>query len=390
MYTVTQVPGFDMPTYGTCLDSNVHASEVSKQHPCAISIFESDAGYALQRHSTSSYVSTTKNIALVVRSVATVGNYDYTTSYSFFLDGTIEVMIQASGYIQSAYYYANEGYGYKIHDNLSGSMHDHSLNYKVDFDILGGKNTMIKHSVEPVTKAFKWSNGVERNTMHIVEKEIVNEDHGKQFWGANGKDHVIVVNKDTPNKYGEYRGYRMSPSKGGAGMHVTIANSTNLANAGGFTTHAYYVTKHHDSETRAASAWSDYDPWNPMRDFNTYFDGEDIEQEDIVVWFNLGMHHVPHTGDIPNTVMTTAQSAMLLTPNNYFLSDPSRQVTNMMRINYGADNVSTADTFGSVAPNGTINLENNLWDPYTYSGDVAVRKFPYDPTNPYNDTESIV
>jgi len=33
----------------------------------------------------------------------------------------------ASGYIQSAYYAANGEYGYKIHDGLSGSMHDHVL-----------------------------------------------------------------------------------------------------------------------------------------------------------------------------------------------------------------------------------------------------------------------
>lgn len=40
----------------------------------AICLFETDAGYLMQRHSSSEYVSATKNIAFVIRSVATVGN----------------------------------------------------------------------------------------------------------------------------------------------------------------------------------------------------------------------------------------------------------------------------------------------------------------------------
>ena len=48
---------------------------------------------------------------------------------------------------------------------------------------------------------------------------------------------------------------------------------------------------------------------------------------DRVVWFNLGSHHVPHTGDIPNTLMTTSASSVLFVPHNYHLSDRSRSLT---------------------------------------------------------------
>lgn len=40
-----------------------------------------------------------------------MGNYDYNFDYAFYLDGTVEVTVRASGYIQSAYYYGNEDYG---------------------------------------------------------------------------------------------------------------------------------------------------------------------------------------------------------------------------------------------------------------------------------------
>ena len=84
-----------------------------------------------------------------------------------------------------------------------------------------------------------------------------------------------------------------------------------------------------------------------MINFDEFFDGESLKQEDLVVWMNLGMHHLPHTGDceylpsylvesnilgsqkphvhlpkvkedvlieltrsVPNTVFTTAHSSM--------------------------------------------------------------------------------
>lgn len=71
------------------------------------------------------------------------------------------------------------------------------------------------------------------------------------------------------------------PSRGGAGMHLTITNSSNLLNSQGFATHAYYVTKQKDSEPRASSAWNDYDTANPLVDFNQFFDGESLYQEDM-------------------------------------------------------------------------------------------------------------
>jgi primary-amine oxidase len=43
-----------------------------------------------------------------------------------------------------------------------------------------------------------------------------------------------------------------------------------------------------------------------------------------VIFFNLGMHHVPHSGDIPNTLMHTSSSSVMFTPFNFHNRDPSR------------------------------------------------------------------
>ncbi|KZV72277.1 copper amine oxidase [Peniophora sp. CONT] len=388
-YAFELLAGYDCPTYATFLNTSFHADEVSKTHPNSICMFEQDLGYLIQRHSNDAYLASTRNIAFTVRSVSTVGNYDYNFDYAFHLDGTIEVTVRASGYIQSAYYYGNEDYGYKIKDGLSGSMHDHSLLFKADIDILGTSNSIANHTIYPVSESYPWSHGATRNTMKLARSYIESEDEGKINWAPNAQTMLMVVNADERNAFGEDRGYRIMPGVGG-GMYLTIQNSSNLLNSQSFATHNLYATVQHDTEPRATHALNDYDTANPIVDFSTYFDGESLNQTDIVLWFNLGMHHVPHTGDLPNTVFSTAQGSMLIVPHNYLLHDPSRDSRQTVRVNYNSSGVQSVKTFGADAAKGGANLTATVPDFWTYRGDIAVRKFPYDPLHPYNDTESIV
>jgi len=141
-YSFQLVPGYDCPSYATFVNTSFFVSETTHTHINSVCLFEFDADYLMQSHTNSAYTAKTKNIYFTVRAVADVGNYSYLFSYIFYQDGSIKVEVRASGYIQAAYYANNQDYGYHIHDSLSGSMHDHVLNWKVDFDILGTANTM--------------------------------------------------------------------------------------------------------------------------------------------------------------------------------------------------------------------------------------------------------
>lgn len=79
-------------------------------------------------------------------------DYTYIFSYNFYLDGTIAVDDQASGYIITAHYAHNQDYDHRIHDHLSGSMHEQIVNFKAGFDILGTRNTAQIIRNVPVTK----------------------------------------------------------------------------------------------------------------------------------------------------------------------------------------------------------------------------------------------
>lgn len=73
--------------------------------------------------------------------------------------------------------------------------------------------------------------------------------------------------------------------------HLTVQNSSNLVNAAHWAEHDLQVTKRKDTEPKSAHRFNSQDVYDPPVNFDDFFNGESLEQEDLVVWFNLGMHH---------------------------------------------------------------------------------------------------
>lgn len=217
--------------------------------------------------------------------------------------------------------------------------------------------------------------------MQVVRSFIDSEDESRFNWAPNSAQQVLVVNKDVRNRWGEHRAYRVQPTSGG--LHLTVQNSSNLGAAARWAEYDIQITRRHDWEPRAAHPYNSQDVGDPPVDFARFFDGEPLDQEDLVLWLNLGMHHVPHTGDLPNTVFTTARAGVQFVPSNYFELDQSRRTVNAVRINYSNGTATGVETFGQRDQSCAVDftpVERDLWG---YRGDVVVRKFPYDPDGPY-------
>jgi len=91
------------------------------------------------------------------------------------------------------------------------------------------------------------------------------------------------------------------------------------------------------------------------------------------------MHHVPDTSDIPNTVLTTSQSSMIIAPSNFLNGDPSRGTIHQTRINVVNGTVTNALTFGAKQPSGSIDLSCTAPNLQTFIGEEYISKYPYEP-----------
>ncbi|KAI5359477.1 putative copper amine oxidase [Septoria linicola] len=341
------LPGYDCPAYADFLDVQYHMTGDVHELPNSICIFEFTADSLLSRHTAQYSVTASRNTYLAIRSTSTVGNYDYAIDYLFYLDGTLEVKVRASGFIFSAFYRSDKSegedeYGHRINDAVSSSVHDHVINFRADLDVAGPSNNMVRLALEPITKSYNWDlpEVKHRNTMHLVEYPIV-EEIGLD-WPKNGGEFFIVYSANETNAWGERKGYRITSGTGmGATPHLTIINSTTLGDSARWAEHDIWVLKQKDTEPRSADPLNYLEPKTPIINFDNMADHEPLnidEGEDLVVYFNLGSHHIPHSGDVPNTLMHTSASSVMFIPHNFHDRDPSRQSVQGVRLQLKGEN----------------------------------------------------
>jgi primary-amine oxidase len=382
----TLVEGFDCSFGATFLNVSYNTGNATTVNPNAICIFEQDSGYPLSRHiysgGNTSYSFTrlgvTKGAALITRAIATIGNYDYMFDYKFHQDGSLEVVVRASGYLQSSFYYPDQGkYGPRIQAATQGSLHDHILNFKADFDILGTANSFQVSDLVVVNQTQPWF--PELGEFEQMELDIKNLETETAFdYAGNGQALYVVLNEDEENAWGEKRGYRILPGR--SNVHLTpLSSPFSLKNAE-FAKHHLAVTRQHDNEPYSNSFQNVNLPWKPQQDYSKFFDDESIVQEDLVVWFNLGMHHFVRSEgtfafhclsfpllserplltdiqDIPVTLYTEAYSSIIFAPQNFFDRAQDGDLLNRrwITVNQTTEEL-TYETYNVSLPSCPVNL----------------------------------
>ena len=91
-----------------------------------------------------------------------------------------------------------------------------------------------------------------------------------------------------------------------------------------------------------------FGPGGPLVHLDQFLDGESIDNADIVLWANIGVHHMPHAEDVPTTPANTNNIHISLIPTNYFDADDSYDLGNMVYIEPSAANRNavTVDIYG--------------------------------------------
>lgn len=116
--------------------------------------------------------------------------------------------------------------------------------------------------------------------MKLERSFLSTEDDGKINWPTNAGSMLNIVNKESRNKWGEYRGYRIAPSLGSP-IHSTIQGSSIAKKLTTFAEHNLYVTKQKDTEPKSSLGRNSQDPDDPLVVFSDFFDGESLDQEDL-------------------------------------------------------------------------------------------------------------
>jgi primary-amine oxidase len=250
---------------------------------------------------------------LVVSFIATVANYEYGFYWHLYLDGTIEFLVKATGILSTAGQPAGEKskYGQTLNNGgLYAPIHQHIFNVRLDMEIDGPANAVYEVDTEipeinPTGSAFYT---VDR----LLEREqdaIRTADAGRhRFWK--------VVNHGSRNVVGEPVAYRIIPTDA-----ITLAArpEASVAKRAAFATNNLWVTPYDRTERFPAGEYPNQSRGGDGLPAWTQAN-RSIADEDIVVWYTFGMHHVVRLEDWP--VMPRQHVGFSLQPFGFFDRNP--------------------------------------------------------------------
>ncbi|MBB3086618.1 primary-amine oxidase [Geodermatophilus sabuli] len=251
---------------------------------------------------------------LVVSFIATVANYEYGFYWHLYLDGTIEFLVKATGILSTAGQPPGQKsrYGQTLNNGgLYAPIHQHIFNVRLDVALDGPANAVYEVDTEipevnPTGSAFYT---VER----LLEREqdaIRTADAGRhRFWK--------VVNHDRRNVVDEPVAYRLVPTDA---ITMAARPDASVAKRAAFATNNLWVTPYDPAERFPAGEYPNQHRGGDGLPAWTSAN-RSITDEDIVVWYTFGMHHVVRLEDWP--VMPRQHVGFMLQPFGFFDRNPT-------------------------------------------------------------------
>ncbi len=318
----------DVPNNATLL-SAVFANESgsASEKPRRIALYERDGG-TLWKHVDylTDHNESRRARQLVLSFFTVAGNYDYGFNWVFHQDGTLEMEVLLTGVMSnkgvlplSAEHdnYTGEPYAHLVADGVAAPHHQHFFNFRLDFDLDGTNNTVVEQNTEALPPGQE---NPYHNAFVMREMSLRCELEAQRQLNLASNRRWRVINPTVKNALGQPVGYLLLP---GENSVPYASPDSSLRKRAAFINSHLWVTQYAQREIYAAG---DY--------VNQSKDGEGLpawikqnrllEDQDIVVWYTMGVTHLPRPEDYP--VMPVHKAGFKLAPYSFFMHNPALDV----------------------------------------------------------------
>jgi len=264
------------------------------------------------------------NVELIVRFVATVGNYDYVFDWVLDNKGQLTYRLAASGLdavkgvkaqsMEDPSAAQDTEFGQLVAPGLAAINHDHFFSIRLDVDIDGTKNRFVRDKLV----AQRQPEDSHRASIWKTQRDVATSDSEAKFRLSYEQPSLWrVENSDRKNSVGYPTSFALKYS--GNALPLVDVDDAALARAQ-FANHHLWVTPFSPKELWAGGHYSNQSlPGMGLPAWTT--DNRAIEDTDIVLWYTLGFHHVPSAEDWP--VYNLGWNSVTLRPYNFFDQNPA-------------------------------------------------------------------
>ncbi|MBA4123591.1 MAG: hypothetical protein H0X72_14150 [Acidobacteria bacterium] len=265
---------------------------------------------------------------LVLSAVATIGNYDYAINYIFKQDGSMEVDLALTGIMlakgvkekradENNSMMKMDSSGHLVAEHVVAPHHQHFFNFRLDFDVDGTNNSVTEMNSSAMAAGVDnpYLNGfVMRETMFKTEREAQRSMDlpAARVWS--------VMNPSIKNSLGQNTSFILVP---GANSLPYVAPDSPVRKRAQFINSHFWATRYNGDEIYAAGVYPNQSKGGgglPQYLANN----ESLENQDVVVWYTLGVTHIPRPEEW--SVMPTTHVGFKLLPGAFFNRNPALDV----------------------------------------------------------------
>ncbi len=260
---------------------------------------------------------------LVLSSFANVGNYEYGFNWVFHQDGTLEMEVLLTGVmsVKGVAAVARHDHaattGHLIAPGIEAIHHQHFFNFRLDLDVDGSANNVVEQNTAP---ALPGKNNPQNNVFTMQETVFKREAEAQRQLNLASARRWLVKSATEKNALDQPTGYLLVTGENS--LSFSGLNSF-VRQRAGFMNHHLWVTPHAPTEMNAAGFYINQSrggaglpQWTKAN--------RGIENQDVVLWYSMGITHIPRPEDWP--VMPVHKAGFKLIPSGFFARNPAMDV----------------------------------------------------------------
>lgn len=309
----TLTKGIDCPANCTLLDAVTADSEGAPVTLSrAVALYERDGGIAWKHDDQAR-----RARDLVLGFVSTVGNYDYAFDWIFHQNGNLEMRVSLTGVMaaKAVAEGAHDPYSHIVGKNLAAPHHQHFFTFRLDLDVDGASpNRVTELNSVPVPAGPSNPYG---GAFEMRETELRTEAEAQRNLDLTTGRKWIVSNPGARNPLGHPTGYALLPGENA----VPFAQPDSwVRKRAAFLNSHVWVTPFQSGEIYAGGNYPNQSRggdglsrWASA--------GRPLHNQDLVLWYTLGITHNPRPEDWP--VMPVHTAGFQLVPWGFFGRNPA-------------------------------------------------------------------